>query len=399
MHNKLDVYLSKDFKNLFEQYKHENPDALALKLTSKNISFKTELIQQISGWQKSKDKLPLWHATKGIIFPPKINLEQCSSEATAKYISKYYKGKIGIDLTGGFGIDSYYLSKQFEEYFFVEPNSSLLKIAEHNFQILGVKNVVFINKSAEEFIPEFNKKADLIYIDPSRRDENNQKLIAFKNTQPNVINILNEIKNKSRCLVIKASPMLDIKQAIRELKEVSTVKIIALENECKEIIFELNFNQTIQETYIKAIDIKGNDIKELDFTYTDENNTSVETGEINTYLYEPSAAIIKAGAFKFITKIYPLQKLNNNTHLYTSNQYLEEFQGRVFKVKAVCNYKKEEVLQFITNQRANVSTRNFKDATDVVKKKLGVKDGGNDYLFACTDYKNKPVIIICDKLN
>ena len=395
----LEVYQSKEFELLFEQYKHENPDTLALKLSSKIIPFKKELIQQIRGWQKSKDKLPLWHTVKGIIFPPKINLEQCSSEAIASYKSKYYKGKIGIDLTGGFGIDSYYLSKQFDEFFYVEPNLSLLKIVQHNFQILGINNVFFINKSAEEFISEFNKKADLIYIDPSRRDENNQKLSAFKNTQPDVIVILDTIKNKCDCLVIKASPMLDIKQGIKELKQVSAVKIIALNNECKEILFELKFNETISEANIKAIDINRKLIKEFDFKYTSENNTSVKTRKIDTYLYEPSAAIIKAGAFKYITKIYPLQKLNYNTHLYTSNQYIEEFQGRIFKVKGVCPYKKEEVLQYITNQKANVSTRNFKDNTDAVKKKLGIKDGGNDYLFACTDYQNKPIIIICDKLN
>ncbi|MFN4234044.1 MAG: THUMP-like domain-containing protein [Bacteroidia bacterium] len=396
---KQEFYFSQEFNIFFEQFKHQNVDEIALKLSSKNIPFKKELIQQISGWQKSKDKLPLWHKTKGIIFPPKINLEQCSSEATASYKSKNYKGKIGIDLTGGFGIDSYYLSKKFDEFFYVEPNLSLLNIVQHNFQILGVKNVVYVNKTAEEFILEFNKKADLIYIDPSRRDENNRKLSALKNTQPDVLRLLDTIKNKCDSLVIKASPMLDIKQSIEELKNVCSIKIIAIENECKEIVFELKFNQAIKEASIKAVDIKGELIKEFDFTFSSENNTSVETGKIESYLYEPSSAIIKAGAFKYLTKIYPVKKLHPNTHLYTSNQFIEDFQGRVFKVNTVCPYKKEKVVQYLKNQKANLSTRNFKDNSDAVKKKLGIKDGGNDYLFACTDYQNKPVIIICEKIN
>lgn len=396
---KQEFYFSQELNKLFEQFKHQNVDEIALKLSSKNITFKTELIQQISGWQKSKEKLPLWHKTNGIIFPPKINLEQCSSETSAKYKSQFYKGLIGVDLTGGFGIDSFYFAQQFEQFFYIEPNLDLLKIVQHNFNILGVKNVIFINKTAEDFISEFNKKADLIYIDPSRRDENNRKLSAFKNTQPDVLRLLDTIKNKCDSLVIKASPMLDIKKGIEELKNVSSVKIIAIENECKEIVFELKFNETISETNIKAIDIKGELIKEFDFTYSAENNISIETGKIENFLYEPSAAIIKAGAIKYLTKIFPVTKINANTHLYTSNQLIEEFQGRVFKVKAICPYKKDKVLQYLKNQQANVSTRNFIDNTDAVKKKLGIKDGGNDYLFACTDYENKPVIIICEKIN
>ena len=396
--NKFSLYQSEEFKSLFEQYKHQHPDALALKLSA-STSFKKELIQQVQGWQKSKEKLPLWHTTSGIIFPPKINLEQCSSETTAKYKSRFYKGKIGIDLTGGFGIDSYFFSKNFEQFYYIEPNEELLKIVQHNFEILGVNNIKYIHKTAEEFLKSFTEKADFIYIDPSRRDEHNRKLSAFKNTQPDVIELLEEFKNKSKCLLIKASPMLDIKQGIEELKHVSEVKVIATNNECKEILFELHFEKTTTEATLKAVDIKNEKAQEFSFNYSEEENATQSLSEIESYLYEPSAAIIKSGAFKIVTKVYPLKKLHINTHLYTSHQLIQNFQGRVFLIKKILAYKKEHVITFLNNaKKANISTRNFKDSTEIVKKKLALNDGGDDYIFACTDINNKPVIILCNKV-
>ncbi len=192
--------------------------------------------------------------------------------------------------------------------------------------------------------------------------------------------------------------MLDIKQGIEELKQVSEIKVIATNNECKEILFELNFEKTTSEATIKAIDLKDDKIEEFSFTYYDENNITAITGNIETYLYEPSAAIIKSGAFKSVTKFYSLKKLHPSTHLYTSNQLIKFFQGRIFQVKKVCSYKKEQIIPFLENNRANVSTRNFKDSIESIKKKLGIKDGGNDYLFGSTDIHNKPVIIICNRI-
>lgn len=392
------IYQSEDFIALFEQYKHENPDALALKLSSSKISFNKELIQQIQGWQKSKEKLPLWHNTSGIIFPPKINLEQCSSEITAKYKAQFYKGTIGIDLTGGFGVDCYFFAKQFDQFYYIEPNSELLQIVQHNLKLLGANNIIFINKTAEEFLKSITEKVDFIFIDPSRRDEHNRKLYAFKNTQPNVIQLLEILKKISNSLLIKASPMLDIKQGIAELKEVKEVNVISVNNECKELLFELQFNSNHSETTIKAIDLNEDTIQQFTFNYTEEESSNIEIGDIEKYIYEPSSAIIKSGAFKSIAKFYQLKKLHPNTHLYTSDKLLENFQGRIFITQNICSYKKEEVIRYIPNNKANICTRNFKDTTDTVKKKLGLKDGGINYLFACTDLRDKPRIIICQKL-
>lgn len=392
------IYQSEDFITLFEQYKHENPDALALKLSSSKISFKKELIQQIQGWQKSKEKLPLWHYTSGIIFPPKINLEQCSSEKTAKYKSQFYKGNVGIDLTGGFGIDAYFFSKNFKQFYYIEPNEALLHIAQHNLKLLGINNIIFINKTAEEFLKSFTEKVDFIFIDPSRRDEHNRKLSAFKNTQPNVIELLEILKKSSQSLLIKASPMLDIKQGIAELKNVKEVKVISLNNECKELLFELQFNTNYSETTIKAIDLNQNFIQEFTFNYAQEESINIEIGNIEKYIYEPSSSIIKSGAFKSIAKFYKIKKLHPSTHLYTSDKLIHNFQGRIFITKQICSYKKEEVLAHIVDGKANVSVRNFKAGTEKIKNKLGIKDGGENYLFACTDLNNKPVIIICKKL-
>lgn len=392
------IYQSEDFIALFEQHKHENPDALALKLSSSKIPFNKELIQQIQGWQKSKEKLPLWYNTSGIIFPPKINLEQCSSEITARYKAQFYYGKIGIDLTGGFGVDSYFFANKFDQFYYIEPNSELLQIVKHNLKLLGTNNITYINKTAEDFLKSITKKVDFIFIDPSRRDEHNRKLSAFKNTQPNVIELLEDFKKTSRCLLIKASPMLDIKQAIAELKEVKEVKVISVNNECKELLFELQFNANHKETTIKAIDLNEDTIQEFIFNYTEEESSNIEIADIEKYIYEPSSAIIKSGAFKSIAKYYQIKKLHPSTHLYTSDKLIDNFQGRIFIVKKICAYKKEDVLPNIENGKANVSCRNFKDSTDIIKKKLSIKDGGNEYIFACTDKNNKPVIIISNKM-
>jgi hypothetical protein len=192
--------------------------------------------------------------------------------------------------------------------------------------------------------------------------------------------------------------MLDIKQAIRELEFVNHVKIIAVENECKELLFELNFQQKENDPTIIAVDINNDSIKEFTFKYSEERAISANISNIETYLYEPSAAIIKAGAFKSVCKNYSLKKLHPNTHLYTSNELVENFQGRAFKINHICSYKKEEVLSFLENNKANASIRNFKDSPELVKKKLSLKDGGAKYLFACTNNDNKPVIIICDRI-
>lgn len=396
--NHLSVYQTEYFTALFEQYKNENPINLALKLAYANIPFKKELIQQIQGWQKSKEKLPLWYQTSGIIFPPKINLEQCSSEITAKYKAQFYKGKIGIDLTGGFGVDTYFFAQQFEQFYYIEPNEDLLNIAQHNLKLLGANNIIFIKNTAEEFLKIFSNKVDFIFIDPSRRDNNNKKLSSLKNTQPNIKDLLKHIKNISRCLLIKSSPMLDIKQGIEELNDVKQVKVVSVNNECKELLFQLQFSHNVTEPIIKAIDLNENNTQEFAFTYTNENRTEINYGIIEEYIYEPSSAIIKSGAFKSVAKFYQIKKLHPNTHLYTSDKLIENFQGRIFKIEHICSYKKNEVLKFIKDAKANISTRNFIDTTDTVRKKLGLKDGGHHYLFACTDINQKPCIIISQKI-
>ncbi|MFN7013223.1 MAG: THUMP-like domain-containing protein, partial [Bacteroidia bacterium] len=194
------------------------------------------------------------------------------------------------------------------------------------------------------------------------------------------------------------SPMLDIKQGIDELKDVKEVKVISVNNECKELLFELQFTSSRTETIIKAIDLSEDTLQEFTFTYTEEENINIEIVDIEKYIYEPSSAIIKSGAYKSIAKFYQIKKLHPNTHLYTSDNLNKNFQGRIFIVKKICSYKKEDVLANIENGKANVNIRNFKDSAEIVKKKLNIKDGGNDYIFACTNNKNKPIILICKKI-
>jgi 16S rRNA G966 N2-methylase RsmD len=395
MNTALSLYQTAKFKALFEKHKHENPIQLALKLASQKNSFTKELIQQIDAWQRSKEKLPLWYKTPGIIFAPKVNMEQCSSEKTAQYKGSKFSGKLALDLTGGFGIDSFYLSKNFEKIIYVEQNTILSEITAHNYNILKAENIEIVNSDAETFIKKIKQKANLIYIDPARRDEHNRKISAIENTHPNVLKLLPLLKQISNTILIKMSPMLDIKAAINELQNVSSVYIVSVKNECKELLFEINNNSPIS---IKAIDINDSLIQEFSFTLHEEEKACAEYSDVLNYIYEPGSSLLKSGAYNLIAEKFGVKKIHLNSHLYTSNNLIENFQGRKFKVISVCAYNKNEVAKYLKENKANITVRNFKEDVKSIYKKLKINEGGNTYIFATTLLNNKPAIIICEKI-
>jgi hypothetical protein len=384
---------------------HENDDDRSIVLRQKFIHGVPSNIvaHQITGRRKAKEKLPLYYHTPNIIYPPTVNLEQSSSEQTAIYKGQILKEVLhsehataqqGVDLTGGFGIDTYFLSKRFSHFHSIEPNADLIDIAKHNHKQLGVDNVKYHNVTAERFLNDLTYPVDLVFIDPSRRLQT-KKITTLADSEPDVISLQHIIFEKTDRLLIKASPLLDISLGTKELKFVKKVFVVAVENEVKELLFccEKGFNQ---EPLVSAVNLKTND-QRFDFYVSEENSTEAQPGDPFTYLYEPNASILKAGAFKTVSRVFDLHKLHPNTHLYTSDQLLNDFPGRVFKIVAHVKPDSKILKQFLPDLKANVVTRNYPLSVEELKEKTKLRDGGNDYVFGFTTVKQK-LLVIAERL-
>jgi len=355
--------------------------------------------RQIAGLQRIRYKIPLFYDTDNILFPPQLNIEQSSSQSTALYKSTLCEGNTFIDITAGFGVDFFFISGKFENAIYVDRNEELCKIAEHNFRSLGATNVVVNIDDAVDFIHKM-PVSDCVLIDPARRDKHGGKTVFLVDCEPNISKIYQKILEKTNLLMIKLSPMLDITAAINALTNVFEVHIVSVENECKEVLLLLKpeIHTTIKFVAINIL--KNNSAEKFEFSKESEfmaicNYSSI----IENYLYEPNSSVLKAGAFKSIANAFNLNKLNKNTHLYTSEKAILDFPGRSFKVVKVWPFNKKE-LQNLKNQipKANISTRNFPLKPEELKKKIGIADGGDTYLFGCTLANESKVIIQCEKV-
>ncbi len=362
------------------------------KLILKGSPFKEvtiqEIAQQIIGKQKAKDKLQTWFTNSNIFFPPKLNLEQTSSEITANYKSKIVTGKSCIDLTGGFGIDSYYFSKQFNSVIHCEINEELVEIAQHNSRELKSNNIEFIHKDGIEFLSTTDKTYDCIYVDPSRRNNIKGKVFLLDDCLPNVPKHIDSLFANSSTILIKYSPMLDIQMGIENLKFVKEIHIVAVNNEVKELLFLLEKNSKKKVT-IKTINFAKNNVQKFQFSKSTE--TEIKYSEPLTYLYEPNVAILKSGAFKELAINLKVHKLHKHSHLYTSDELID-FPGRVFKIQENYNYKKREIKSLIKTQ-ANITCRNFPLSVDKIRKNLKIKSGGKTFLFFTTNLNNQFIVL------
>ncbi|MGJ8743077.1 class I SAM-dependent methyltransferase [Polaribacter sp.] len=353
-----------------------------------------ELANQIIAKQKSELKLPNWFTTKNIYYPPKISIEQTSSETTAAYKSNLILGNSIIDITGGFGVDCYYFSKQFKEVIHCEINSELSTIVNHNYQQLKVKNITSFSGDGLEFLKNSNQKFDCIYIDPSRRNDLKGKVFLLKDCEPNVPENIDFLFSKTNQILIKNSPILDITSAINELKFVKEIHIIAVKNEVKELLFLLE-KDTLQPIKIKTLNITNNNIETFQFKYQ-EKGTSIYSEPL-TYLYEPNAAILKSGGFHQVSQQLKLFKIQQHAHLYTSVELIH-FPGRTFKIEKVIPYDKKQILKLVPHKKANITIRNFPKTVAQIRKETKLKNGGNTYLFFTKNNNNNLIVIFCNKL-
>jgi len=357
-----------------------------------NIPIK-EIIEQIESKKKCQKKLPTWFNTPHIYYPNKLNIAQTSSEKAANYKAKIIKGNHIIDITGGFGVDCLYFAKQFKKVTHCELNSLLSKKVQHNLQQFNIKNQICIAGDGLKYINNNTTQYDWIYVDPSRRNDLKGKVFLLKDCLPNIPVHLDSLLEKSENILIKNSPILDLKSCIDELKFVKKIHIIALKNEVKEFLVEINKNY-IGKPLIKTINL---DREDQTFEFIFQQDYKYKTGNISKYLYEPNSAILKSGGFNAISHFYKLDKLHQHSHLYTSENLLK-FPGRRFSIIKTLGYHKKEILKYLPQKKANITTRNFKESVNTIRKKTGIKDGGDIYLFFTTDYLDKQIVIICKKI-
>ncbi len=377
----------------------ENLNADISKLLLKGVSFKNvstlELIEQIEAKRKCKSKLPTWFASENIYYPNKLNIEQTSSERAAFYKTEILKGESIIDLTGGFGVDTFFFSKCFDTILHCEINKELSKIANHNFTQLGKSHIQTIAEDGIEVLKKLDKHFDWIYVDPSRRHDSKGKVFFLNDCTPNIPLHLDEIFNYTKSIAIKTSPLLDLTVGINELKFVKTIHIIAINNEVKELLWILEKNYAA-EIKINTVNLLSKSVEEFDFILNEEANTSVKYSKPLKYLYEPNSAILKSGAYKTVAKKMGITKLHQHSHLYTSDVVIN-FPGRQFKIENVITYNKKS-LKRLGIVKANITTRNFPESVEQLRKKTNIKDGGTVYLFFTTDLDNTKIVIICQKI-
>lgn len=349
-----------------------------------------EVVEQLESKKKAQNKLPTWFKTKNVYYANKLNISQTSSEICARYKADLVLGDTLADLTGGFGVDSFYFSKKFRKVYHIEKNSEVSKIAKHNFAQMGVSNIEVLNKDGITFLEGNKKKLDWIYLDPSRRDHSNKKVYFLQDCEPDVTKHLDLLRSKSRNIMIKTGPMLDLSKGLEQLGQVSEIHIVSIENEVKEVLWLLKPGCS-DEPFVRTIDFNKGNTKIFQYRLLEKEQARAEFSKPLQYLYEPNAAIMKSGAFNLVGVRYGLKKIQEHSHLYTL-ETLVPFPGRVFKIVKTIPYTKKSIKQ-LGIKEANITTRNFPETVAQIRKKFKLEDGGKNYLFFTRDSNNLLIVI------
>lgn len=353
----------------------------------------SELAGQILAKKKAEKKLPLWFSTKTIYYPSPLSIEQTSSEVTANHKSLIVSGNTLLDLTGGFGIDSYYFSKRYKKVIHCEINAELSEIARHNAEIMHVTNTSFFNLDGLRFATEDNRHWDTIYADPARRSDKG-KVFKLEDCTPNIPKYLEMLLEKANFLMLKTSPLLDIDAGLKELKHVKEIHVVSTKNECKELLWlmEPGFNGKL-----KIIVTTLND-KEKTFSFYKShlkpNNIFIRQLQTGLFIYEPDAAILKAGAQDCLASKLNLYKLNANTQLFAADRIENDFLGRIFEIINVMNTKE---LKKDKNLSGNVIVRNYPVKAEELVKKYRIKPA-TDYFFIFCKTSDQHNVVISAKI-
>lgn len=393
-------------EEFIKQHRNENPLSLALKKAPEGIDLQW-CLRQIEGYGIAKKKLPEWTKTDNIWFPPRLSMEQCSSETTARYkqaIAERLGCKVLIDLTGGFGIDFSYMARNMENAFYIEQQEVLCNIASHNFPLMGLQNIKIYNTACEEFWNQYvsdsttaekQREKILIYLDPARRNNKGEKVFSINDCTPDVTLLQDSLLENSAYIMLKLSPMLDIAQARRQLKDISEIHIASVKGECKELIFVMSKDSDRQHYYCVNLETD-------EAPFTSDTSATTEQAEIalpseiteGAFLFEPNASIMKAGVQNAFARRYNLKKLHPMSNLFLGKEPIQNIPARQFIIERMSDFQKGNLKSFMQDIRqANLTIRNFPSTVEDLKKRLKIKDGGNIYLFATTLSDDTHVLI------
>lgn len=409
--------------------RHRRVEDVALEISRRPDLDAPFILRQIEGWQRMRTKVPRWTEVEGIHFPPRLALEQCSGQPAAEYkavvishllqslkpspssteqeVIKETADTSMADLTGGMGVDFSFIAPLFSKAIYVEQKEELVQAAKHNLPLLGLGCAEILLGNGREILGDLPKQT-LLFLDPARRDAHGGKTILIEDCEPNVVELLPRLLDKSEWLVLKLSTMLDVHRAIKTLENVEAdcvreVHVFSSGGECKDLLFVLRRckeDESIMPPIIYCADEYG----VFSFTFEEENTAVCSYPEtIEGFLYEPGPSIMKAGAYKIVANKYGVRKVERNSHLYISDALVEDFPGRSFIIEKVYGFSKADLKMLAADLRkeggkANLSIRNFPSTVAELRKKLKLKEGGNIYLFGTTDAKNKKIIVSSKKV-
>lgn len=397
-----EIILSQAEQTFVREHISDNVQELALKLhNSNNLSIK-KLSNQILARQKARSKHPSWYENFSLFFPSPLSVEQSSSELTAVYKASLVSGDMLLDLTGGMGVDTWAFAKRANAVLYAERFPELAAITAHNLQELGCRNVTIHATDGIALLRAQTHPADWIYLDPARRDEHGGKVVRLTNCEPDVTALWPLLLAKGQAIMIKTSPLLDLDTTIRQLPGLTDIYIIAVQNEVKEVLLIARQPATADPVPIQihAVNLFADRAVTFSFSREDERQVDIQFADPETYIYEPNAAILKSGAFRTLAARLNLKKLAPHSHLYTSTEPVDFPFGRTFRMKAVCKPDRKAIQSYLpADKKANLTVRNFPQPAEELKKKLGLRDGGDIYILATSLKNGDKKLLITEKSN
>ena len=362
-----------------------------------NLTF---ALEQIAGRQKAKTKLPTWAATDGIIYPPHLSMEQCSSEQTARYKANIAgKGALMVDLTAGYGVDMAFVSPNYRRAIHVEQQASLCAISSENFKLLGLNHIEVVCADGVDYLHQLDH-ADLIFLDPARRDDHGARTYGIADCTPNVLELRDELLQKADRVMLKLSPMLDWRKAVEDLGNVNEVHIVSIDNECKELLLILSK----EEKPLKLFCVNNDQVFEVSDDVTGGRFFCDIAGGVTKdpspcYIFEPNVSIMKAGCFALLEQRFKVAQVDKNSHLFVSDSDISDFPGRRFIIEKTTSMNKRELKAALVGiDKANITVRNFPMSVAELRKRLKLKEGGDLYLFATTIAGHQHQLFLCRKI-
>lgn len=378
-----------------ESHQHQNINDVALQLSRMPDLRKDLVLRQINGKQKIGTKVPTWLESE-ILYPAKISMEQCSSQTTAMFKAELIKGKQLLDLTGGLGVDTFFLSKRFEQVSYFEQNVDLAAIAKHNFKVLGAKNISVHAVNSIDYLQQNKVQADWIFLDPGRRDTTKRKVFLLEDCTPDVAQHQDLLLSSAANILVKLSPIMDITALINSLKNVHHCWVIAVKNEVKELL--VHFSRVAADSpKITAINITENERESITQNWQQSNKT-ISIGNLKKYLYEPNRAVLKAGLQDTLGLKFELEKVGQNSNFYTSDFLNAAYNGRIFSITDKLKGKTKNLKQYFPNKKANIIARNYPLKASQLFEKYKIIPGGDKYLIATTLGVKDKVLLVGERL-